>query len=193
MTTNPWHFLVTVQGWAGQTPAVALCFPKPGHFKNKDVERAFVAKYEITLDECLAWTKAKSRSFYCAVNFLFLWKKKYLSDFLSDFWYFAMQSTQRNPEWITKGFLFCSTLLFSLLSELGFHRKGLFFFCVFFSSLQPRSNHLLTAVESDFAGVYTQIWNDETAAALTEKCRIPEMSFKIILCLLKACLSSTME
>lgn len=34
-----------------------LCFFRPG---QQDVESALVAKYEITLDECLAWTKAKS-------------------------------------------------------------------------------------------------------------------------------------
>lgn len=37
-----------------QTSAVTLCFSRAGRFGNRDVDSAFVAKYEINLDECLA-------------------------------------------------------------------------------------------------------------------------------------------
>lgn len=125
-----------------QSPADPLCFSRLGHFENKDVESAFVAKYEITLDECLAWTKAKSRPLCCAINFLFLWKRNtsapqpspppppfgssaWVSSLLSG----ALQCNQRKAiqsEYQRLPVLFdffylLSPTFFFLFSELGFH------------------------------------------------------------------------
>lgn len=184
MATNPWLALVRVKGWDSfQTPAVALCFPQLRRFENKDIENAFVAKYEITLDECLAWTKGKSRPLCYAVNFLFLWKIKYLSAQAPEFPLFSLvlrnAINAKTSRVNTKGFLFCLTPL--LLSPLFI---SLFFLSWistrkvwFFSSLWPRSNHPLTAVQrqnqikSDFPCVCAQISAGETTATLTEKSR----------------------
>lgn len=47
------------EGSTSRRPALLF---QPGRLrKQRRRESAFVAKYEITLDECLAWTKAKSR------------------------------------------------------------------------------------------------------------------------------------
>lgn len=50
---NKWLFWLKLRA-SFQTPAVALGFSKLGCFENKEVESALVAKYVITLDECLA-------------------------------------------------------------------------------------------------------------------------------------------
>lgn len=53
MATNPW--LVLVQGLSQFSDSCGhtLLF-RPRTLENKDIESAFVVKYEITLDECLA-------------------------------------------------------------------------------------------------------------------------------------------
>lgn len=94
---------------------------------NKDVENAFVAKYEITLDECLAWTKAKSRPLCCALKLVFLWKRNTSApppppEFpLCSLWCFAVQSTLRNPQRKPKASCSAPLVLLFVLPELAFN------------------------------------------------------------------------
>lgn len=93
--------------------------------KQRRRESAFVAKYEITLDECLAWTKAKSRPLCYKLYFpvkkrntsapsppppplgCSAWVSSLLSGALQ-----CNQHKEEKPEWIPKAS--CSVWLFYL-------------------------------------------------------------------------------
>lgn len=145
----------------GQTPAAALCFSKVGHFENK-VESALVAKYEITLDECLAWTKAKSRPLCCAVNFILLHcSSAQATEFpcLTSGTLQCNQHKEIQSEYQRLFVLFTSSLFF-FWAGLPHERSG------FISSLWPRSITLLAAVQTRnqvklVFPIYTQIWDDQ--------------------------------